>query len=92
MSQTYLFSKLLFDAGTWPLVNRSEENIIHTCVMRIYRSFYCQTFIDDDISSDLRFLTDNDLPAPTAMLRMLPLSLFSKIVHKGHYHLLTISV
>ena len=87
MSQIYLFSKLLFDAGTWPLVKRSEENIIHTCIMRIYRSFYRQTFVDDDISSDVRFFLDNQLSAPAATLRMLRLSLFSNIVHKKHDHL-----
>ena len=83
-TKMYLFSKFLFDAGTWPLVNRSEERTIHTYVMRIYRSFYRQTFSDDDLTNDLQFLLDNQLPSPAATLRMLRLSLFSKIVHKKH--------
>ena len=90
MAQIYLFSKLLFDAGTWPLVNRSEENIAHSSVMRIYRSFYSQTFLADDLDSDLQFLLDNQLISPAAILRMLRLSLFSKLVHKKHYHLLSL--
>ena len=90
MAQIYLMSNLLFDAGTWPLVNRSEENIVHPCVMRICRSCYRQTFVDTDMASDLQFLTDSDLTAPASTLRILRLSLFSKIVHKQHYHLLSL--
>ena len=84
-TKMYLFSKYLFDAGTWPLVNKTEERTIHTYIMRIYRSFFHQDFSDTPtLVSDIDFLTDHGLMAPASILRLLRLSLFSKIIVQEH--------
>ena len=50
------FPKLLFDAGTWPLVNKTEQRTIHSYVMKIYRSFFAQDFSDvDRLVSDIDY-------------------------------------
>ena len=88
-TKMYIFSKYLFDAGTWPLVNKSEEHTVHTHVLRIYRSFFHQDFSEDaTFLHDVDFLIDNALMAPASILRLLRLSLFSKIIAQEHINVL----
>ena len=84
-TKIYLFSKMFFDAGTWPWVNRTEEKSIHTHIMSIYRFFFLQDSSDTSILvSDIDFLIDSGFMAPASTLRVLRLSLFAKIIVQEH--------
>ena len=86
-AKIYIFSKLLFDAGTWPKTNKSEAGVLHAHVMRIYRFFFHDVFVDR--VSDLDFPMDHQFMSPASILRMLRMSLYVRLISKGHNDILS---
>ena len=82
----YLFSKAMFDCGTWPRLSITESKTIHSHVMRLYRSFISCSYDMPDII----FLQDHSLIPPCAMVSLSRLMLFSRLLVFGKFHILSI--
>ena len=87
--QTYVLSKGLFQAGTWPTLKPNLYKRFHSCILSMYRDVCGHKFHnkDDDISPAEIFNDDDVIykygfVCPRTMLRLAKLTLFCRVVLK----------
>ena len=92
--QGYIFSKGLFQAGTWPALPPVQYKRIHSCILKLYRDvtrqYWSNTFDVSSMFSDSDIIYEYGFMCPMTMLRYFRMSLFSRIVTKEPPHLLAL--
>lgn len=81
VAQACLFSKGLFAAGTWPDLNVAEGKRVHTCIMKIY-GLVSGTSYDQHVTAKDIIMTSG-FTAPTLLVRLARLGLFSRVVTRA---------
>ena len=76
IAQAYVFSKGLFQAGSWPKLPVKLFAKIHCAIMYVYRCVAGKRFSPDLCISDDAFLAEFQPQCPMTLLRQLRLMLF----------------
>ena len=83
----YVCSRVLFDSGTWGVLTPSEVSVVHSTVMGVYR----RAFVGGDFQiSDLDVLLNFSLMPPLSHVKFSRISLFCRLVGKGHHAVLSL--
>ena len=80
--QASLFSTGLFNAGTWPLLYRSEARQLSTYVMKVYRSFIHDPYYDKYMS-DVQVMEMAQALSPLSLVMYKRICLLIRVVKKG---------
>jgi len=90
VAKTYLFSKGCFNCGTWPKLSNIVFFKFHSSIMNIYRLATSSKRAGPSNISDFDLLTRHSLISPGNILRMSRILLYTRIVSKGVFSLLSI--
>mgnify|MGYP000745068532 CR=1 FL=1 len=82
-AKAHLLDRALYNASTWPALGPGLARAIHTAVLKPFRAIADAGRAVDSQSSDLQVLELLRLPTPASMIRLLRLSLYSRIVQKS---------
>jgi hypothetical protein len=90
-AQTILYTRLLYNAGTWPSLNLVELRYFHSRMMTINRHVVQQFNNEGSVhTSDVEILQSLEVPAPQVILRVLRLRLFVRVAKHAPIYILTL--
>ena len=77
-------SRLLYAAGGWPLLTKTQESSVTSACMHVYRRATGTTYVDRmnaglDRVSDAEVIQEHSLPLPLTLVRLLRLNLFMRV-------------
>jgi hypothetical protein len=84
IAQAYIFSKGLFQAGTWPALSVRLYTKMHHAIMYVYRCIAGIKYDPNVLLTDDAVIAEHELICPRTVLRQLRLSLFMRVCRSNH--------
>ena len=82
IASAYIWSKGLFQAGTWPALTAAQYKPLHHAILAVYRAVAGQDGHFDNLFSDDDIIYRLHVMCPATMLRCMRMSLLARVLKK----------